>query len=182
MSECFSRLLIVALTLCSLAANAAENTRYASPSEDDEGKPWQEEKVEYPAPPEEANQVSIDLGPTHNRRYWVDKTSVNIGKDGVVRYSLTVQSSGGVRGVTYEGIRCETRELRRYAVLKGPGEWSRSRNEAWKRITESPGDRQHAILYLYHFCTDGIVVKDIPSALRNLQRGGRFPGESPVAY
>lgn len=177
----FGRLCALLGTVCltgSLAA--APNTAYYQKDSFEEVKAWQEDKVEYPALPEDPNQISIYLSASSTNQYWVDKSSISVGNDGVIRYSLTVLSSGGVRGTTYEGIRCETRELRRYAVLRNGTEWVRSRNESWSRITESPGHRQHAVLYLGHFCPDGIAVRNVSEAIRNLSRGGRAPGDSPA--
>jgi CNP1-like family len=138
---------------------AAPNTQYYQKDEIEDKKDWVEDKVEFPALPQESNLISIYLNATSVNRYWVDANSITVGNDGVVRYSLIVLSGGGVRGVTYEGIRCETRELRRYAV-----------------------QRQHAVLYLQHFCPDGALVRDAAEAKRNLKRGGRLPGDGPVSY
>ena len=161
---------------------AAPNTQYYQKDDIEDKKDWVEDKVEFPALPQESNLISIYLNATSVNRYWVDANSITVGNDGVVRYSLIVLSGGGVRGVTYEGIRCETRDLRRYAVLRNEIEWVKSRNEAWVRITESPGHRQHAVLYLQHFCPDGAMVRDAAEAKRNLKRGGRLPGDGPTAY
>lgn len=156
------------------------NTQYYQREKFEEPKQWQETSTVFPAPPVDANLTEIYLSATSLNRFWVDRKSVTVGSDGVVRYALVVLSSGGVRGVTYEGIRCETRELRRYATLRPDNEWAKSRNENWVRITESPGHRQHAVLYLQHFCPDGIPAKDAEEAVGNLIRGGRFPGDSPA--
>lgn len=162
------------------AAQAAPNTQYYQRETEDEKPDWQEVPVVYPAAPIDKNQLEIYLGATVLNRFWVDSASINVGTDGMVRYTLTVLSSGGVRGSSYEGIRCETRELRRYAVLKDDGTWAKSRNESWMRITESPVHRQHAVLYLQHFCPNGAIVNDAAQAIRNLKRGGSSPLDSPT--
>jgi hypothetical protein len=165
---------------CANSLNAAPNTQYFRKDDFEETKVWLEDQVQYPNLPQEQNLVSIYLGVANTNQYWVDTASISTGTDGVIRYSLIVLSSGGVRGATYEGIRCETRELRRYAVLRNNTEWVRSRNESWSRITESPGHRQHAVLYLGYFCPDGIAVTTATEAIKNLKRGGRSPADSPA--
>ena len=168
----------LASVLFSVSLHAAPNTQYYQKDDFEEAKSWQEDKVEYPALPQESNLASIYLNATSANQYWVDTQSVSVGTDGVIRYTYVVLSSGGVRGTTYEGIRCDTRELRRYAVLRNNMEWVRSRNESWSRITESPGHRQHAVLYLGYFCPDGIAVRDKEEAINNLKRGGRPSSQS----
>lgn len=162
------------------SVSSAPNTQYYQRDEFEEVKEWKEDVVTLPMPPIASNLVELYLGAVSANRFWVDRNSLSVGSDGVVRYALLVQSAGGVRGVTYEGIRCETRELRRYATLRPDQSWARSRNESWSRITESPGHRQHAVLYLQHFCPDAIPAKDAEEAVDNLLRGGRFPSDSPT--
>lgn len=165
-------------SLMSLSVLAAPNTQYYQREAFEEAKEWKEAVVTFPEAPIDGNLIEIYLNATSQNRFWVDRKSVSVGDDGVVRYSLVVLSAGGVRGVTYEGIRCETRELRRYATLRPDNEWAKSRNENWSRITESPGHRQHAVLFLQHLCPDAIPAKDAQEAVSNLLRGGRFPGDS----
>ena len=45
------------------------------------------------------------------------RTSLTVGTDGVVRYTVVVTSPAGARNVNYEGIRCDTYEWRLYASI-----------------------------------------------------------------
>lgn len=153
----------------------------AQGAEDNETDPSPQEKpVTYPAPPLDEHLSALYLGEAVSNRFSVDRKSVTVESNGEVRYTLVVISAGGVRSAAYEGIRCETRELRRYATLRNGTTWIPSRNLNWSRITESPGHRQHAVLYLNFFCPNGIMVKDLAEALRNFARGGRSPLENPL--
>jgi hypothetical protein len=97
----------------------------------------------------------------------------------VVRYVLVVQAAGGARNVSFEGMRCETRERRVYASGRPDGSWSRSRNQDWQRIRDVPANRQHTALYYDYFCPGGSVVASIAAALEAFRRGGQPVIKSP---
>lgn len=41
-----------------------------------------------------------------------------MGSDGIVRYVLVARSSAGTESVSFEGMRCATREVRIYAAQR----------------------------------------------------------------
>ena len=73
-------------------------------------KPWVEQLTQLPAYPDEKNLMAFDAGAVSDNQYFVDTTSIKIGEDGVIRFSLVIKSSAGALNVSYEGIRCATRE------------------------------------------------------------------------
>ena len=84
--------------------------------EDDyEVKKWEEVAVQLPASPKESSLQPFYVSATTDNRFWVDLDSVSVGSDGVVRYTLVVRTGTGAKNVSYEGMRCETRERRLYA-------------------------------------------------------------------
>ncbi|MCL2345947.1 MAG: CNP1-like family protein, partial [Desulfobulbus sp.] len=80
---------------------------------------------------------------------------------------------GGARNVTYEGMRCQTREWRVYASGRADGSWSKARRAEWLPIRDEAVNRYHAALFLDYFCVGGNIVDDADTARKALRRAGR---------
>lgn len=146
---------------------------YVFAEDDEDYRPggWQEEEVVFPPVPEEKNLKGFFVSAAIDNRYAVDLASISVGKDGVVRYVLVVDTPGGSRNVTYEGMRCETKEKRLYATGRRDGRWISSRNVDWERIVDTPPRRQHAALFLEYFCPGATLVRDAEEARNALIQG-----------
>ncbi|NYH13968.1 hypothetical protein GGD41_001196 [Paraburkholderia bryophila] len=84
---------------------------------------WVENKVDtLPPLPQDANLLPFAVSGNTPLQFAVDKNSLTVGTDGVVRLTVVVTSPSGARNVIYEGIRCDTYEWRQYA---GPERGSR---------------------------------------------------------
>lgn len=143
----------------------------------DEAKKWEEVEVHFPPAPKQQNLVGFFVSSTTDNRFWVDPTSISVGGDGVVRYTLVVLSETGVRNITFEGMRCDSRERRLYALGRSDGTWSKSRNTQWERVREGGSNRQYAALFQEYFCPGGVIVRDAEEARDALRRGG-YPSTS----
>lgn len=149
-------------------------------AEDDEfeQKPWQEAEVQFPPFPQDGQFQEFYVSATATNRFYVDVLGITVGSDGVVRYVLMTIAPSGVRNVTFEGMRCQTRERRIYASGRSDGTWSRVRSERWLPVREATTNRQYAALFTDFFCPDGVLnyaVEDIRRALKKqgLPLGGR---------
>lgn len=157
---------------CLLLAFVVPGVGFAASDDDGESKQWQEMLVELPAPPAEASLLPFYVSAVSENRFFVDASTLSVGADGVVRYTLVVVSPEGGRNVSYEGMRCETRERRVYASGRADGSWSESRAREWRRIQDAYGNRHHAALFLEYFCPGGVVVHDAAEAREALRLGG----------
>lgn len=135
---------------------------------DDEFKPWTEIEARMPALPLTDALEPLDVSIAASQRFALDRNSLSIDRDGVVRYTLVITSLQGARNISYEGIRCSTRERKLYAFGRPDGTWSRSRRNVWDRIREAERNRQHAVLYSA-FCEASLPVADIKSILHRLR-------------
>lgn len=144
----------------------------ADSDEDDEVRPWKEVAVQFPAAPVQGNLLPFYVSAATNNEFYVDGASLSVGTDGVVRYVLVVQTPGGARNVTYEGLRCETKERRLYASGRPDGTWAESRNDEWLRLQNMAANRHHAALAFDYFCPSGVIVRDAAEARDALLRGG----------
>lgn len=145
---------------------------FAASDDDDEAKSWQEAAVVLPAPPAEASLLPFYVSAASANRFFIDASALSVGGDGVVRYTLVVVSPEGGRNVSFEGMRCETKERRIYASGRADGSWSESRVKEWRRIQDAYGNRHHAALFLEYFCPGGVIVRDTAEAREALRLGG----------
>jgi hypothetical protein len=129
-------------------------------------KSWREGEVAFPAPPGEGSLREFYVSAAAANRFFVDTATLSIGADGVVRYVLVVLTQGGARNVSFEGMRCETRQWRIYATGRADGSWSKARHENWSPVRDEAVNRYHAALFLDYFCSGGVIVSKIGD-LRN---------------
>lgn len=137
---------------------------------DDPNKPWEEIAVQLPPAPQEQDLLPFEVSGNATHRFFIDARSVSVGKDGVIRYTLVTISSAGARNVSYEGLRCETFEVKRYAFGQPDGSWSRSRRDQWQWIVRNAANRQHAILAREYMCQEKAIAgpaEDIVARIRD---------------
>lgn len=146
---------------------------FANFEEDYEIKNWQEIAVQIPAAPKEENLLPFYVSAVTDHKFLVDLASISVGSDGVVRYTLVVLTSGGARNISFEGMRCETRESRVYAFGRANGTWSKSRSNEWAKVRQLDVNRHHAALFLDHFCPGGVIIHRREDALRSLREAAR---------
>lgn len=183
MRRCRGRGAIAALGLGAALMLALQvNAQYGERVDGDlDEKPWVEIEPQPPAYPQPEKLIEFYVGPTTTNRFFVDSASINVGSDQVIRYTLFVKTSSGVSNVSFEGIRCETNELRLYAFGRSDGIWSKARNSAWTRIYSNSLNRHHAALMREYFCPNGTVVRSAGEALDALKRGGHPALYRPVS-
>lgn len=162
-----------------MAANAYENTyNLGSPKNDfkeSEVQPWVEDSVVPPELPSDSNLVPFYVGETTSHRFFIDATSLTLGKDGVVRYVLVVRTSGGATNITFEGMRCGLLEYKVYASGRQDGTWALARKPEWRAIENKPVNRYHAALARNYFCPNRSPILTADEG-RDALRLGKHPG------
>jgi hypothetical protein len=137
-----------------------------------EEKRWEEVETQLPPYPKAENLVSFYVSAATDNKFAVDRESISVAADGVVRYTLVVVSPSGAQNVSYEGLRCSSAERRLYAFGRSDKTWSKARANQWQSIRESTVNRHHAALYAEYFCPNGIIVRDADEARMALRSGG----------
>lgn len=138
---------------------------------EEEAKPvWKEVEPTFPAFPERANLIPLDLGSESTSSSFVDEQSLTLAEDGVVRFTLVVRGAGGAQNVSFEGIRCETAERKLYAIGRGDKEWVRPRADEWQRIRDNAFNRQYALLAKDFFCPMGSIRPNRDEIVRSLRQ------------
>lgn len=168
------RLLSALAVVCMLPALAAAQGRDFESDYDEAKKAWKEIEAQIPPYPKQENLLLFETAPA-GHQFFIDAPSVSVGEDGVVRYTLFVKTAGGAVNVSFEGIRCETREQKYYAIGHPGGAWSKARDPAWRRIETKEFNRHHGVLYADYFCEGRSPVATARNAVDALKYGSRAP-------
>jgi hypothetical protein len=118
---------------------------------------WKE--VEAPPPPalRTTDLIPIDV-PGTSLRFGVDPASITVGPDLVVRYVVVATSSTGTVNAIYEGIRCNTGEVKVYARHNPDNGWIPARNSQWQDVYRAPNSR-HSM----HIARSGACQEHAPN-------------------
>ena len=172
--------LLAALCWAGQALAAAEcDTRkyyecYDYQESEEDKKVWQEEKYKLPAAPNMDTLIPFEVNVSNANRFFVDPPSVSVGNDGVVRFTVVIESSGGARTVNYEGLRCKTRERRLYAFGQKDGTWVESEGSTWI-LMQKQQHKMHnaypAVLAYDYFCLDLEPPPSAEVAVERLRTG-----------
>jgi len=135
-----------------------------------EGKLPVEETAPLPPYPRGADLVEFYVAATSEFRFFVDAASLSIGADGVVRYVLVARSGAGAENVSFEGMRCNTGEVRVYAVGQ-QGRWGGKPGD-WRAIQPRSVQRWHNALYREYFCPQKAPIASAREGADALRRGG----------
>lgn len=174
MLQFFFRVLKSVLVLIAFAAlPAAAQWRLFESDFDDGEKAWKEIEAKLPPYPKAENLIPFEAGAATAHKFFIDAPSISVGEDGVVRYTLFVKAAGGAVNVSFEGIRCETREQKYYAIGHGNGSWSKARDPQWRRIEYQDVNRHHGVLYADFFCRGKSPVKSPQEAINTFKYGPR---------
>jgi hypothetical protein len=157
-----------ALVLVGVAAACAGQPTL--PPEDElAAKPWEAQKALLPPYPKEGDLIPIYVGTARPFAFFVDRASVSVAQDRVVRYTLVARSLSGALNVSYEGIRCQTYESRIYAFGRSDGTWVQARNQQW--ISYTPYETDHHLILADDFFCSVRGAKPAEEAVQALVRG-----------
>ena len=138
---------------------------------DDDKKAWKEIEAQIPPYPQPKNLVLLDAGSATPHKFYIDTASISVGEDGVVRYTTVLKTAGGATNVSFEGMRCATREQKLYALGRSDGSWVRARDPKWERILMRDLKPHHWVLYREFFCPSPSIPTPPRQAIDALRRG-----------
>jgi outer membrane murein-binding lipoprotein Lpp len=132
---------------------------------------WVENKVDaLPPLPQDANLLPFDVSGNTPLHFAIDRNSLTVGDDGVVRYTVVVTSPSGARNVNYEGIRCDTYEWRQYAGLNADHDgWDTTVANGFTRIENGTLNAYQAALYQDYFCANKMPTTNAKQMLENIR-------------
>lgn len=141
------------------------NSNYVEPDQVGEQAP------SLPVYPKDGDLVEFYVGPRAANHFFIDGSSLTVGKDGIVRYTLVVKTAGGATNVSYEGIRCANGEFKIYATGNADHTWANNRLARWLPIENKLINRYHAALNREFFCPLGNPIHTAEEGRDALHRG-----------
>jgi len=116
-----------------------------------------EAPVKLPPFPVKDKLLPFPAGPVATQSFAVDPGSLTVDS-GEIRYTLVATSSSGAQSISYEGLRCATFEVRRYAFGRKDGTFAPSQDGRWRPISFLSANRPQAILAQDYFCQERTVA------------------------
>ena len=162
---------VALLTLNCYAQRPINQHPVIVPEREEDKKEWVEESVTPPEYFKEDDLIAFDVSAANSNRFFVDSKSIGLGKDDVLRYTLVIKSSAGALNISYEGLRCATRERKLYALGRPDGSWVTARAPKWSSVTASGTVTAQRILMNDFFCPKEVSVKSVDEALNALRAG-----------
>ena len=109
--------------------------------------------------------IDIDPDAPEGQRVAIDTSSLAIDRERLVRYTLLVVGSSGARNLSYEAVRCDTRERRILALGRPDGRWTLLADGPWRPIDRRDGASRHPSLVLDRLCEGGAAGAATPERL-----------------
>lgn len=132
---------------------------------------WKEGMVSsLPALPVNGNLLPFDLVQRSAMTYMIDSKSVSVGADGVVRYTVVIDSPSGTRNIRYEGMHCASYRWRLYSGANSEGTAWDNASTDWARIEDSALNGYHGTLYNDYFCDNKVPAK-AANIVQNIRYG-----------
>lgn len=171
-------LIILSLTLISVGqVIAVEDSNDDLESYYIEGAKWKEEKINLPGYPKSRHlmEFTVDTGGAPFD-YYIDRESLSIGKDYVVRFTVVIKSRSGASNVLFEGIRCETEEYKTYAYGSHDEKFLKASNPSWNILTRSGGTAYRYELYTNYLCGSSPVPLQISEMIHRIEMDDQQTG------
>lgn len=131
----------------------------------------EEANIPLPPAPRKATLIEFPVSAASDFRFFIDGATLSVGADTVVRYVLVARSPSGAENVSFEGMRCQTGEFRRYASGRPDGSWSGTPGP-WRPIEAAAVQRWHKALQREFFCPQSKPILSADEGVRALRDGG----------
>lgn len=131
---------------------------------------WREDHVPPPPAFEVSRLIPFDVDAGSSLRFGVDPATLQIGKDGVVRYVVVARSSTGALNAMYEGIRCTTAEYKTYARYNADSGWNPVQSADWRPLYQAANNRYALALARQGLCADSAPPPSVQHILRSLRQ------------
>ena len=129
---------------------------------------WKETEAPPPPPVRTERLVQLDVPGTTTMRFGVDPLSVVIGEDRVVRYVVVATSPSGTVNAMYEGLRCNTAEVKVYARYNPGSGWVPTRDPDWQRMQDVPNVRYSLAIARQGACLGNAPNRSADQIVRDL--------------
>lgn len=166
-------LIALAANLALAGAMGTDRPAYNKQNWYEEEAPWQEASVPLPEYPASFDWREIEMPGEVKQRVFIDAGSIQIGSDGVTRFTLRQLSSKGAENISREGVHCDQHSLRSYGFADPAGKrWIESTRAKWQKASFGDPFRQ---TMLKNLCPDGPAPRSSDALLTNLNKPDAKP-------
>ncbi len=150
-------LAFLALSLATQQAGAVRMQQNENQGKDVEEEEVQEETPQLPPYPRDSNLIEFaPYGRTTNR-YYVDGSSVSVGRDKIVRFTVVAKSKLGGEHVAFAGVNCKRQEWKDYAYGTPEKLWRQQTDPPWQRIENLATNDYKYSLFKDFMCFGGVM-------------------------
>lgn len=121
-----------------------------------EAPAWQEGKVALPDFPQKDDliKVEVDRVDMPFSFYLDSKNLTSSTKQGLVKYTVLVESNSGAKNILFEGLRCELEQYKTYAYGTYDNKFVKAKTSEWRFIRDN-GHMVHRYNFLrYYMCNE----------------------------
>ncbi len=131
---------------------------------------WQESDVPPPPAFNKDRLIALEMPNYVSLKFGVDPATLAITPDGIVRYVVVASNGNGATNALYEGIRCDTGEVKTYARYAANGQWTNLQDPPWRALNDNQPSRHAMALARQGACRSHSAtansVADIVRALK----------------
>jgi len=132
-------------------------------------------------PPNPKTLLPFYVSETTIFKFAIDTQSILIGNDGVTRYMVQITSPSGSKQTQYEGIRCDSYQVRLYGTYEANSSWRENPLGGWSAIKGNIPNRYQAALAQGAICNLSSQEKSLNTIIRSLNPnsfigGNQLPG------
>ncbi len=131
---------------------------------------WKESEIAIPPYPKDQDLIAVPLPVTDTLKIYIDRASLSRGADRVARFSLVVESPSGARNVFFDGLRCETREYKTYAIGIPERVFTPVKEATWRRIPQPAMNAFRYHLYRHYICDAHASARSPKELVRVLEQ------------
>jgi hypothetical protein len=131
-------------------------------------------------PPNKSSLQPFYVTNTTIFKFAVDTNSIEIGKDGVTRYTVVITNPSGGEQVQYEGIRCDSYQWRLYGTFDNK-KWNENPLGSWATIKSNIPNRYQAALAQGAFCNFTSQEKSMTAIMKALNPSIFTGGTNPTS-
>ncbi len=137
--------------------------------DESQAEQWKESKTTIPSYPNDADLVAVSGNDGDTLKIYLDRKSISRAPDRVARFTLVVQSNSGARSVFYDGLRCETRQYKTYAIGTGDRTFMPVTNPQWRDIPRPEINAFRYRLYSRFVCDENSSARTPDEIVRLLK-------------
>jgi hypothetical protein len=143
---------------------------------------WKESETPPPPTFNKDKLVAVDMPRHVTLKFGVDPSTLKITPDGIVRYVMVATNSTGSVNAFYEGIRCQTGEVKTYARYNASGQWSPVQVPEWAPLNGNQGSRHALALARQGACHDrSTAASDVQEIVTRLKDPRPMEGRGPLS-